>query len=194
MKQTIRFNTFETNSSSAHSLVYSKKNPNRVEYRLKLEEDNSLLIHFHSYNWQGPAETGDILSKANDKLDYIMSLLCSIIHWDEPFDFLEQDEEYVKSTICEEVPAAKKLLDDIREVIPEITDIHFALNYEGWDSESATGEIDHQSAWGLGSDDYLNIIFNKGCLILVTNDNEDYYSTDKNDDCIYLITEKDFEK
>lgn len=194
MKQTIRFNTFETNSSSAHSLVYSKKNPDRVEYHLDLEEDGSLLIHFHSYNWNGPAETGDLLSKANDKLDYIMSLLCSIIYWKKPFDFLEQNEEYVKSTIYEEVPEAKKLLDDICEVIPEITDIHFALNYDGWDSESATGEIDHQSAGGLESDDYLNIIFNKGCLILVTNDNEWYYGTEEGENCTYIITEKDFEE
>ena len=44
----IRNNVFETNSSSSHSLVYSKANPNRIEY--KLNNDNGIvIIHFRTY-------------------------------------------------------------------------------------------------------------------------------------------------
>ncbi len=76
----IRKGVFETNSSSSHSLVYSQKNPNRIEYELKT--DNGVLtIHFRDYGWSGPESfygfgTDDILASSNDKLDYVATRLC----------------------------------------------------------------------------------------------------------------------
>ena len=76
----IRKGIFETNSSSSHALVYSQKNPNRIEYELKT--DNGVLtIHFRDYGWSGPESfygfgTDDILASSNDKLDYVATRLC----------------------------------------------------------------------------------------------------------------------
>lgn len=44
----IRQNIFETNSSSSHSLIYSQKNPNNLDYHLDTE-NNVVAVHFHEY-------------------------------------------------------------------------------------------------------------------------------------------------
>ncbi len=207
----IRKSTFETNSSSSHCLVYSQANPNRIEY--KLETDNGVLtIHFKSYGWCGPNDQ-DILASSNDKLDYIMTRLCRHLGWEcDKNGWCIDDvsyskaEEMIETGAIYEIDEARELLVRIQDLCPEIKEVEFELNYFG----DVFGEIDHQSQDLLDNEDLINIIFNKSCLILITNDNSDYYEIFNEDlkpglnktssrwtgeeyNC-YNITEEDFEK
>jgi len=209
----IRKNVFETNSSSSHCLVYSRKNPDRYEPKLETE-DGILTIHFRTYGWTGPEDafgnTLDILSTANDKLDYVMTYLC---RWkgytpegdDRYWYSLEECEKMVEDGQLEKDEDVEYLLSNIKSNCPEIKEIKFELNT---DSYNPFGYIDHESNDLLSGENLLNIIFNKGILILITNDNSDYYQifddTLPAGNCqktgwggiyqVYNITEKDFEE
>lgn len=209
----IRNNVFETNSSSSHSLVYSKANPNRIEY--KLETDNGILtIHFRDYGWSGPESltgfgTDDILASSNDKLDYVATTLCRHLNWGEEHDTTHKEaEQMIAAGIVYEW--IEDLLGKIKEKCPEVKEIKFELNVD--DYGDPFGSIDHQSQDLLDDEDLINVIFNKGCLIVIDNDNSDYYDAfnpslepglntgiklyvDSPYTCSkYNITEKDFEE
>lgn len=64
---TIRRNVFETNSSSMHSLAYSKKD-HGYDYNLPVDENGILRIPFGEYGW-GP----DILKTPIEKLSYLIT-------------------------------------------------------------------------------------------------------------------------
>lgn len=211
MKQTIRNKIFETNSSSAHTLVYSKERPERFDFNLDTDEDGIVTIHFREYDWSGPEETGSLLTHSNDKLDYIMTMLCYHKGWDlerEKVQALLDNEEELEEYILEE-PKVVDLLDKIRGVCPNIKGFRFELNSD-W-SDYAFGHIDHQSQDLLDEEsvsDLVDIIFNKGCMIVIDNDNSYYYTNFRSDlqpglNTItgpftdypqYNITEKDFEE
>ena len=172
----IRKGVFETNSSSSHSLVYSQKNPNRIEYKLKT--DNGVLtIHFRDYGWYGPESfygfgTDDILASSNDKLDYVATRLCIHLNWGEEHDTTYKDAEQMlaNGVVDEEL---EELLDKIKELCPEIKEVRFELNADGYGDPF--GSIDHQSQDLLDNENLISIIFNKGCIIVIDNDNSDYY-------------------
>ena len=102
------------------------------------------------------------------------------------------------------------LLGKIKEKCPEVKEIKFELNVD--DYGDPFGSIDHQSQDLLDDEDLINVIFNKGCLIVIDNDNSDYYDAfnpslepglntgiklyvDSPYTCSkYNITEKDFEE
>ena len=211
MKQTIRNKIFETNSSSAHTLVYSKERPERFDFNLDTDENGIVTIHFREYGWSGPEETGDLLTSANDKLDYVMTFICAYRGWDlkneEVEEFLENNSS-LKEYLLED-PEVRDLLDGIEDCCPNVTGFKFELNDDPY--YDAFGSIDHQSQDlfdGNSIGDLINIIFNKGCMIVIDNDNSYYYTSfnplmepGKNR-CIspftdydrYNITEKDFEE
>lgn len=206
----IRNSVFETNSSSSHALVYSQKNPNRIEYELKT--DNGVLtIHFRDYGWSGPESltgfgTDDLLLASNDKLDYVATTLCRNLNWgEEHYTTHKEAEQMIAAGIVYE--QLEDLLEKIKEKCPEVKGVKFELNIEEYGDPF--GSIDHQSQDLLNNEDLIKIIFNKGCMIVIDNDNSDYYqffdlelepglnrkawpggSTWN----VYNITEKDFEE
>ena len=227
----VRNSLFETNSSSSHVLVYSQKNPNRVEYKLETT-NGTVAIHFREYGWTGPEEeygfgTKDILATANDKLDYVMSYLCMHLNWDldEDQDWygisLDQAVAKLNSGIIDTVEPVRNLLNSIQALCPDIVNFTFTLDVEEYFDEE-TGEtkayttypfgyIDHDSQDLLDGEDLINIIFNKGCIIVIDNDHSMYYKffdeklkPGQNENLIseysgekysaYNITEEDFEK
>jgi len=208
----IRNDVFETNSSSSHALVYSQKNPNRIEY--KLETDNGVLtIHFRDYGWSGPESltgfgTDDLLVTSNDKLDYVATTLCRQLNWGDEHDTTHKEAEQMIAAglVYEEL---EDLLEKIKEKCQEVKEIKFELNAEEYGDPF--GSIDHQSQDLLDDEDLMRVIFNKGCMIVIDNDNSDYYDAfnptlkpglntgvqvyvGSNYTCSkYNITEKDFE-
>ena len=102
------------------------------------------------------------------------------------------------------------LLNKIKELCPEVKKIEFELNADGYGDPF--GSIDHQSQDLLDNEDLISIIFNKGCIIVIDNDNTNYYDAfnptlepglntgvkeyiDSTYTCSkYNITEKDFEE
>ena len=211
----VRNSIFETNSSSSHALVYSQANPNRIEY--KLETDNGVLtIHFRDYGWSGPESltgfgTDDILASSNDKLDYVMTTLCRHLNWgDEHYTTYEEAKVMIANGAIYENDEARALLVRIQDLCPEIMEVKFELNVDEYGDPF--GSIDHQSQDLLNNEDLIEVIFNKGCLIVIDNDNSDYYDTFNEslepglntglrayvDSSFtyskYNITEKDFEK
>lgn len=63
----IRNSVFETNSSSSHSLVFSKKNRG-YSYDLPVDENGVLVIPYGEFGW-GP----DILKTPIEKLSYLIT-------------------------------------------------------------------------------------------------------------------------
>ena len=209
----IRNNVFETNSSSSHCLVYSKANPDRVDYNSLEIKDGLLTINLRTFGWGGPEELGDLLADANSKLDYISTYFLHHLNW----ELANDDESYIsyerasKLNLVEtvlDVDNFERLIDEIKRVRPDFKEFEIVLNEDG----DAFGEIDHQSQDLL---DHLTIeevvnkvLFNKGCIIVIDNDNSCYY-TDFNPmlkpglneqswfggstSYTYNITEKDFE-
>ena len=104
----------------------------------------------------------------------------------------------------------KDLLEKIKEVCPDIKEFKFELNVDYFGEPF--GDIDHQSQDLLDNEDLINVIFNKGCLIVIDNDNSNYYDAfnpalkpGKNEHIqlytcsnekytVYNITEEDFEE
>lgn len=226
-----RIGVFETNSSSSHSLVYSKQNPNRLEHDLEIE-DGVLTIHFHEYGWNGPEYefgfgTKDILASSNDKLDYVMSKLCMWLNWKKDSDgnwidiTLEEAKKLIDDGAIYNIEEVDNLLHQITHFFPEIKQIKFELNVEEYyDKEKDEyrefsnypfGYIDHQSQSLLDDKNLLNVIFNKGCIIVIDSDNSRYYQAFRDDlkpgrnegliaeksgetYAVYNITEKNFEE
>jgi len=174
----VRNSVFETNSSSSHALVYSQTNQNRIEY--KLETDNGVLtIHFRDYGWSGPESfygfgTDDILASSNDKLDYVMTSLCRQLNWGEEHDTTyDEAKVMIANGAIYENDEARALLEKIQDLCPEIKEIKFELNVDEYGDPF--GSIDHDSQDLLDDEDLIKVIFNKGCLIVIDNDNSDYY-------------------
>ncbi len=211
----IRNNLFETNSSSSHALVYSQANPNRIEYKLETK-DGVLTIHFRDYGWTGPGHlvgfgTDDILASSNDKLDYVMTSLCRHLNWGDEHDpTYEEAKTMIANGAIYEIDEARALLVRIQDLCPEIKEIRFKVNADKY--SNPFGSIDHQSQDLLDDEDLIEVIFNKGCLIVIDNDNSNYYvafdsslkpglnsglKSSADSSCTYSkynITEKDFEE
>ena len=174
MKQIIRQSIFETNSSSIHSLVYSKKRRDH-KYHLWVDTDGVLIIHFKEYGWSAPDDMDDLLLESNDKLDYIVTSLC----WDLEDQLTEdiiKDQNKIYEFLCSHNKTVAKLFDLIKIKCSEVKDIQFALNekYQWLGTDSALGWIDHQSSEEMtpySAEQLVDIIFNTGAMIVIDNDN-----------------------
>lgn len=134
----IRKNVFETNSSSSHSLVVSKKKRG-YDYILPINENGVLIIPFGEFGW-GP----NILDTPFQKLCYLVT---------DRHGITDEIKQLIKSK-C-----------------PYVKDIQVSAEY-------GSGYIDHQSVGTTnGVDDVEQLIFNKGILILIDNDNNCYFSS-----------------
>ena len=164
----VRKNVFETNSSSTHSLVISKKD-REYDYCLPVEDDGTLVVTFGEFGW-GP----EVLAQPIEKLTYLVTDRCNL------YDLSEEDphegeelQEFIKSD-----ENIQEIIEVVKSCCPDVQDIRFEL-CDSWDP---FGYVDHQSQ-GTSYESGLSIeeiIFSNKVIILIDNDNscnfEEYYT------------------
>ena len=115
MKRKIRAGTFETNSSSMHSLIvenFSKKfNPHKTETSsLKKDENGNLHVRLGEYGWGI-----EILDTQQKKLNYLVtSIVC--YKWIDSQEDLEDDYDFMELSreICEYAGAEGIIVDNFK--------------------------------------------------------------------------------
>ena len=113
MKRKIRTGTFETNSSSMHSLIvenFSEKfNPHKTETSsLKKDENGNLHVRLGEYGWGI-----EILDTQQKKLNYLVtSIVC--YKWIDSQEDLEDDYNFgeLSREICEHAGAKGIIVDN----------------------------------------------------------------------------------
>ena len=164
----VRKNVFETNSSSTHSLVISKKDRD-YDYCLPIEDDGTLVVTFGEFGW-GP----EVLAQPIEKLTYLVTDRCNLygLSEEDPHEG-EELQEFIKSD-----EAIQEIIEVVKSCCPDVQDIRFEL----CDSWNPFGYVDHQSQ-GTSCESDLSIeeiIFSNKVIILIDNDNscnfEEYYT------------------
>lgn len=151
----IRHSVFETNSSSSHSLVFSKKNRG-YNYDLPVDENGVLTIPFGEFGW-GP----DLLKTPIQKLSYLIT---------DNGGYHYDDNDRPWDSLVEEVLAndhIQKILEMVKAHCPAIKEIVF----EPASSYYPRGYIDHDSVGTSRDADPEELIFNNDILIVIDNDN-----------------------
>lgn len=175
----IRKNVFETNSSSSHSLVYSKKDRG-YSHCMPLNEDGNLIVEFREYGW-GP----DVLNTPYEKLCYVFTRIAIDYDW----------EEYMNQNEYDRVVPEGFLEDSRTQIILNALERNCGISLEDiiFEAPDRYFNIDHLSANLLDKEDISDIIFNNSILILIDNDNslrfEGYFT-----DWIGNPPEKDIEE
>lgn len=88
MKKQIRLGTFETNSSSAHSLVINSVN-SKINKKIEME-NNNIELFLDEYYWRV-----NFLETPSEKLAYLLTLLCLTEYIDTQKE-LEENETFQK--------------------------------------------------------------------------------------------------
>ena len=182
MKQ-IRKGTFETNSSSMHSLVIENdKSIGKLEKsQLKLNKKGEIRVHLGEYGWGL-----DFLTTQQKKLNYLVTLIVGSKGIDNIND-LEADPEfeYLKNKLLNYSNATniivygfgknnyyidhqsqQKLFDFLKAYNSEktIDTSDFgecdSINYKAWETRKETNEIGP-----------LDVIFNPNIIVEIANDN-----------------------
>ena len=155
----VRNNLFETNSSSTHSVVISKKDRGWY-YDLPVDENGVLTIQFGEFGW-GP----EILRNPMDKLSYWITDHAPRyfdgrnMTWDEVLMELKQNKYF------------QELEKLIKSVCPQVKEIQYARN----DDYYQCGYVDHESCGTSYVKDLLGFIFNNAYAVVIDNDNNDYF-------------------
>ena len=167
--KSIRRNTFETNSSSSHSISltndYSDYQYQLVsDYSEDYTDDDTLVINLGEYGW-----SWNTYIEPTDKLRYLLTQLAEMLGCNTWCDHLsyEQEAEY-KETIYE-----SDEFNIIEETIARNTP------YKKLVIGSLKGYVDHQSARSpqsclnaVGGVSYEEFIFNPNVKIRTGNDDE----------------------
>ena len=158
----IRKNVFETNSSSTHSLVISKK---ERSYDYTLPVDTGVLtIPFGEFGW-GP----ELLLEPIEKLSYLVTDRIDLYEIPEE---IKNDEDAIQALIMES-DEIKRIVEVVKSCCPNVESVRFELN----DSWNPFGYVDHQSQ-GTTYDVDLSIeeiIFSNKVVIMIDNDNSCHY-------------------
>lgn len=167
----IRKNVFETNSSSTHSLVISKKD-REYDYCLPVEDDGTLVVTFGEFGW-GP----ELLIAPIEKLSYLVTDRCGI--YDIPEELKNADDDAIYDFIMEESEAIRDIVEVVKSCCPDVKDVVFEL----CDSWNPFGYVDHQSQGTSYDNSDLSteeIIFSNKVIIMIDNDNscnfEEYFT------------------
>lgn len=137
MKQ-IRRNVFETNSSSTHSITYSKhyiKCTNNIEVD---EIDNKVHVCLGEFGWEI-----DSHEDSSTKLQYLITYVCAqngLTTWWSEDGF---DEKVVEL----------RSLEDFKNIEECVKD---ELGCDGIEIDSLDGYIDHQSLYGSNLQEYFD--------------------------------------
>lgn len=159
MKQ-IRRGVFETNSSSSHSLAYSKKDRG-YDYNLSVDDNGVLTIPFGEFGW-GP----QILSTPMEKLSYYITDNLSNKFYGEKYSKNIEDEIYEDTKI-------EHLIRVIKKNCPNVKDVRFQPIDSNW---SSLGYVDHQSGGTSNEEcDVKKLIFDNSIIIVIDNDNSCHY-------------------
>lgn len=166
----IRYDAFENNSSSSHSLLIKKAR--RMNYeRIKAEPyDNLVHIEFGEFGWGI-----DTYYDAETKLSYAVTMIA------ETEEFNSEDEFYQTAGM----KAINELIQDKCHCNGVCVDYpNFQIESYTWDGEtkyymSHNGYIDHQSCDYKSLQDFLNcwnitlerFIFDDNVGLLIDNDN-----------------------
>ena len=155
----LRNNLFETNSSSTHSVVISKKDRGWY-YDLPVDENGVLTIKFGEFGW-GP----EILRHPMDKLSYWITdhaphyTESRNMTWDEVLIELKQNKYF------------QELEKLIKSVCPQVKEIQYARNGLYYQC----GYVDHESCGTSYVKDLLGFIFNNAYAVVIDNDNNNYF-------------------
>jgi len=123
----VRKSTFETNSSSCHSLVITDKEICKLEeFNIPTNKDNKVIFKVGEYNW-GLEE----LTEQEEKLTYLMTMVAG--NWPNSIEEIQMSSDY-------------KILNDF--LLKYCNGIEFPKKFleNGYD-----GHIDHQSITNLKS-------------------------------------------
>ena len=167
----IRNNVFETNSSSSHSIAYSKKDRG-WDFYLPVSEDGVLTIPFGEFGW-----SADLLKTPIEKLSYYIT---DNVPWDElGCDYYTSLSELGMDwdDICEKLKKTdvfSRMIYNIKSCCPEVKDVEFEQN---GGSSYPFGYVDHQSCGTSHEDDisFEDLIFNNARVIVIDNDNSWYF-------------------
>ena len=167
----IRYDAFENNSSSSHSLLIRK--PGRMNYeRIKAEPyDNIVHIGFGEFGWGI-----DTYYDAETKLSYAVTMVAETEEFNSENEFYETDG----------MKAINELIQDkchCNGVCVDYPNFH-TESYNTWDGKtrhymSHNGYIDHQSSDYDSLQDFLDtwditlerFIFDNNVGLLIDNDN-----------------------
>ena len=175
--KSIRRNTFETNSSSSHSISLTN-DYEEYQYQLVSDytddyiDDNTLSVDLGEYGW-----AWHTYIEPTDKLKYLLTQLAQMLGCNSWCDHLPYEEETEnKETIYE-----SEEFKNIEEAIVRNT------RYKKLVIGSLEGYVDHQSAQSpqscldeVGGISYEEFIFNPNIKIRTGNDN----SRDPEDDSV----------
>jgi hypothetical protein len=158
----IRKNVFETNSSSTHSLVISKKDRG-YDYNTLPVVDGVLTIPFGEFGW-GPK----LLKYPIEKLSYLITDRNAIhLDWDKDYEWEEVEK------MIDEDKNIQEIISVIKNCCPEVQEVKF----EQGDSYNPIGYVDHQSIGTSYEKDLSieDIIFSNKVIIMIDNDNSYHY-------------------
>ncbi len=155
----IRNSVFETNSSSSHSLVFSKRDRGH-SYDLPVDEKGVLTIPFGEFGW-GP----EVLKTPIEKLSYVVT---------DRGGWQYDDDEKQWDKILEELKENKKIqqiIEIIKKRVPAVKEVTFAPASEFY----PRGYIDHESIGTSKRANVEDLVFNNNIIILIDNDNSNYF-------------------
>lgn len=169
MKKIVRCGTFETNSSSSHSLVVTKSSdvftPEEIRENFWVDKDR--LIWMGSYRLDFGRNPNAPLVSFADKLRYLIATYCN------------SNPEKID-----------ELLSIVRKYVPEVKEFKFDLTYNG--NRCYYGSIDHQSMGIVRS--YIEkhnlsleeFLINKKYIIILDGDEYDMWGTMKESGLVNL--------
>ena len=145
MKNIIRQNTFETNSSSTHALIFSKQHlqPNEIP----IDSDGNLLVTF------GEFDSEELIESQIGKLAYVLTFMyCHTSYWHDEF---EDSYEYkdVKKALCEYTGAKDVVISK---------DIEPYLNHQLYNDRCLVNYNNE--------DEVINFVFNADIKLLIDHD------------------------
>lgn len=148
MKQQIRKNIFETNSSSVHSIVI--KYDGHYVCKLKRDKNNSFAVvgQCHDYSDYG-RKTPVMLTTQQEKFDYVISLLCYANEYSASYESIKESWQY--STLLEALKMVDKQIDDI---------IILDENKVGFDHQTAPYSYNDTVVNFYNEYDIIDFIFN----------------------------------
>lgn len=165
MKRVVRENVFESNSSSCHSLAFSKDSLLQP-CCMEVNDDNKIAVELGEFGWGYDAYTDQY-----NKLSYLLTMCIECTEAVTEEEFYESEE-------------FKKINDTIAEychcdgIIIVHSGLHTRKDWDGKDYLDFDGYIDHQSMYvsvDAFLDDYhtdiINFVFNPGVMLIIDNDN-----------------------
>ena len=157
----IRKAVFETNSSSAHTISFTSFDTNKLNLNIK-----DKILYIDLFDIDGTPVDFEMFKTSQEKLNYIASTVIS--HENGGCISKDKLNEILKSEIISE------WIENLKEIF-DIDDIKFEFK----DNGCSNFDIDNDTI-DIIRKDWLNIITNPTCIIIVRDNNIgiDYFSSE----------------